>query len=698
MLVALAGLNQLLFALAAAHGLGHTVKRPEGHRGYSRARLLLAAATLLALNVYASGIPRHGSSGMRYALCGNVFTRGAAELMMASTAAQVPHSEAPHSWDDLDVRWASAPRHRRRNVVVVGLETARADAFSPWRDGTAGPNTPFMEALAKRGRIVELAYTPTPNTVKAIVALFCGLSPAVTMAWSEFAALDLGECVPSILRQAGYGTAVFTGGALKNHVIRPHDVEAMGFDHSVGFEELVKMDAHLTEHFDPVNHLGVEDDAIIAPAVAWAQEQAARDVPFFMGLFTVTTHAPYDTPRSFEPSLRPGGDTISSRYHSTVEYTDRFLGKLFQQLEQAGLGSDTLFVVAGDHGEMFGEHGQFQHGSSLHEEALRVPLVLAGPDIGPPGTPIQGLRSLLDVAPTLLQWVGAEVANGVPLRSGSSLLTGPGHSQLSFFSFFNEDQLAMRFASSLKIIVDLQSGAGEMFDLATDQREQHDIAGQHAAAFAQRTSELRQWKARTNQVVAASKERQLTRRDRTKEVQYVVEEALPSSAKGTYDTFVDAGDRTFLGSAYGCAPCFAQRDAADFILTVCDVGLSGGFSWVLARRFSSFDAVYYSSSDVRSSECATPPTTGWRAESFAVFRFGDLDAKNRQELGSLGAQWRRSKLGAHLAGVVEKALAPAVVVNASLYDLRAPGGLGPKYSLAFQFTRSDDGEFKIRPA
>ena len=163
MLVALAGLNQLLFALAATHGLGHAVKRAEGHRGYSRGSLLLAAATLLALNVYASGIPRHGSSGMRYALCGNVFTRGAAELMMSSTAAQVPYSEAPHSWDDLDVRWASAPRHRRRNVVVVGLETARADAFSPWRDGTAGPNTPFMEALAKRGRIVELAYTPTPK-------------------------------------------------------------------------------------------------------------------------------------------------------------------------------------------------------------------------------------------------------------------------------------------------------------------------------------------------------------------------------------------------------------------------------------------------------------------------------------------------------------------------------------------------------
>jgi len=137
-------------------------------------------------------------------------------------------------------------------------------------------------------------------------------------------------------------------------------------------------------------------------------------------------------------------------YDATIEYTDRFLGKIFSQFQQAGLLDDTLFVIgaisltalltipsrfltlcsvshsrfgaAGDHGEMFGEHGQFQHGSSLHEEALRVPLALLGPDIGPAGEPIAGLRSLVDVAPTVLEWLGAEVSNGMPLRTGKSLL------------------------------------------------------------------------------------------------------------------------------------------------------------------------------------------------------------------------------------------------------------------------------------
>ena len=66
-----------------------------------------------------------------------------------------------------------------------------------------------------------------------------------------------------------------------------------------------------------------------------------------------------------------------------------------------------------------------------------MPLVLLGPDIGPPGEAIEGLRSLVDVAPTILEWLGAEVSGGVPLRSGSSLLQPAGHAELPIFSFFN---------------------------------------------------------------------------------------------------------------------------------------------------------------------------------------------------------------------------------------------------------------------
>ena len=95
-------------------------------------------------------------------------------------------------------------------------------------------------------------------------------------------------------------------------------------------------------------------------------------------------------------------------------------------------------------------------------------------------------------------------------------MSADGHDELPIFSFFNEDQLALRYGGSLKMIIDLASGTGELFDLATDPTEQTNIAGraQHKGGFLQRTDELRRWKARTNQVVAASKQRKLEKRSR----------------------------------------------------------------------------------------------------------------------------------------------------------------------------------------
>ena len=80
------------------------------------------------------------------------------------------------------------------------------------------------------------------------------------------------------------------------------------------------------------------------------------------------------------------------------------------------------------------------------------------------------------MAPTVLEWLGVDTSGGSPLRTGSSLLAPEPHEELSMFSFFNENQLALRYGGSLKLIVDLQSGSGEVFDLDTDPNEEHDIS------------------------------------------------------------------------------------------------------------------------------------------------------------------------------------------------------------------------------
>ena len=226
------------------------------------------------------------------------------------------------------------------------------------------------------------------------------------MEWSEFGAYNLSECVPSILRRVGFETAVFTGGALNNHAIRPNDIDAMGFGRAVGYEQLVGSNQMLEETFDHVNHLGVEDEAIIEPAVAWAKQQVSK--PFFLGVFTVTTHAPYELPSRFKPSFVVEKDTpknVTTQLWSIQTSSFNAFLRSFNRLVFLILCSLLLVTM-----ERCLASTSISAWSSLHEEALRVPLVIVGPDTGPPGTPIEGLRSLLDVAPTVIRWVGVDIA------------------------------------------------------------------------------------------------------------------------------------------------------------------------------------------------------------------------------------------------------------------------------------------------
>lgn len=173
LLVLLAISNQLLSAMLAAIRVRppaaqvHSSHAIWGSLSPRRLVLTSAVVTLLTLTAYSQGLSRHGSNALRYSLCGNVFTRGTIELMQsAASSIRIHEDENLQVWPDMRIDWTDAStRRRNRNVVVIGLETARVDAFSPWRTGDSPPRTPFMEALAQRGRIVQQAYTPTPVRV-----------------------------------------------------------------------------------------------------------------------------------------------------------------------------------------------------------------------------------------------------------------------------------------------------------------------------------------------------------------------------------------------------------------------------------------------------------------------------------------------------------------------------------------------------
>src|SRR5262249_35764260 len=115
------------------------------------------------------------------------------------------------------------------------------------------------------------------------------------------------------------------------------------------------------------------------------------------------------------------------RYEQEARYLDDEVLALLDAIDGLGLGVRTLVVVMGDHGEEFLEHGQRKHGFDLYDETTHVPLMMRLPGITPPGLRVAPPVSLVDVAPTILDLVGAAPLVGIDGVSLRPLLEGASH-------------------------------------------------------------------------------------------------------------------------------------------------------------------------------------------------------------------------------------------------------------------------------
>ena len=167
--------------------------------------------------------------------------------------------------------------------------------------------------------------------------------------------------------------------------------------------------------------------------IAWLRDRdPAR--PFFAFQFFESPHAAYFFPedavirRPYLEALNYAAIDLSrdmglikNRYVNAVHHLDQQLGRVFAALAEQRLLDRTIVVVTGDHGEEFMEKGRWGHNSQFSEEQLRVPFVLFVP--GRRGAEVGRLTSHLDVAPTLLPFLGVD-SPASDYALGESLLTG----------------------------------------------------------------------------------------------------------------------------------------------------------------------------------------------------------------------------------------------------------------------------------
>jgi arylsulfatase A-like enzyme len=311
--------------------------------------------------------------------------------------------------------------------------------------------------------------------------------------------------MPEAFREAGYATAALSANPA---FVTPTQGIAQGFEH---FDVLhgpptdrdslaaVPSDASLQSFL-----VAATADELTSAALDWLASHP-RDRRFFLYLHYFDPHAAYSPPaemaRRFgvadgEPLAGPAQwrvllstapppasalPTLISLYDAEVASTDAAIGRLLDQLPPEVVES-TIIVVTADHGEEFGEHGGVQHGRTLFEELLRVPLLIAGPGV-PAARRVDAAVSLVGLWPTLAALAGAGAPPAaVAQASFAPLLTNEPAEPVAVFAdldarFTGDPQWHRRalVEGPWKLLMDTQRGT-VLFDLTSDPGEHVDRA------------------------------------------------------------------------------------------------------------------------------------------------------------------------------------------------------------------------------
>lgn len=370
---------------------------------------------------------------------------------------------AAHRFNAREARLVASRTAEAKNVIVVVLESHRRRSTTPYVPSLG--TTPYLDALAQQGLLVEDMYAVVPHTNKSLVSIFAGVYPRLT---PDYAANQPGGLpargLPALLEEHGFSTAFFTPATME------YEDKGVILD-NLGFGERFGDGDFSTAMSESKNYFGHQDHTILDSTHAWIDAQTKDGKPFFLGLLTLSAHHPYTIPESFPNEVYSSDDELNG-YLNSLRYTDSFLRDFWEGIKARGLAESTLLIVVGDHGEAFGEHGAVTHSDVIWDEALEVPAVVVGPGVEPGRA--RGSRSLVDILPTVADALGFSVqgARGLP---GLSLL----HS-------VPEDRAVYHAPRSYSAALSLRRGGRkfiawsqrppQVFDTAADPGEKYDLA------------------------------------------------------------------------------------------------------------------------------------------------------------------------------------------------------------------------------
>lgn len=325
---------------------------------------------------------------------------------------------------------------QRPSILLVTLDTTRADAIGP---DAAGADTPAFNALAARGLRFTQAYAVAPETLPSHASMMTGLYPAGHGVHENGRHLAAGHpTLAERLQGAGYRTAAF----VSSFVLTRRFGLARGFD-----------------LYDDQLPGDVERDAAATTDRALEFLKTPGTEPLFLWVHYFDPHAPYEPPEPFRSRF------AAKPYAGEVAWMDSQLGRLVPAFESRA-PSPAAIVVAGDHGEGLGDHGESQHGHLIYQSTMHVPLAIAGPGVqaGVHTAP----ASIRRVYHTVLDWAGLDRTGSLRSPSPEVVL---GEGMKPFLEYGWQPQ-TMAVEGTRKAI---QAGRLEVYDLAADPREARNL-------------------------------------------------------------------------------------------------------------------------------------------------------------------------------------------------------------------------------
>jgi arylsulfatase A-like enzyme len=428
------------------------------------------------------------------------------------------------------------------NILLIVLDTVRADHLGLY--GYDQDTTPNLSRLAQAGVRFDLARATAPWTLPSHASLFTGRWPhelgVEKVGWLDSRHATLAE----YLGARGYETAGFIANTFfcghesglsrgfQSYSDFPVTPSAVLRSSSIGWllslaASRTSGELHSLLTGNPARAIVLDFDRKDAAAVSgefldWIG--GGRRAPFFAFMNLFDAHDPYIAPdrpgcelptASFsradllmlrdwhklnKKSLDSSRIALARRaYDDCILSLDRELGGLVEELKRRGLYERTMLIITADHGEQFGEHGQFGHGLSLYQDEVHVPLLVVYPPGVPAGMVVSEPVSLRNLPATIVDVIGARSGSPFPGRSLAATWREPaadhGRSCSTAFSELdapidNSGRAPLSGASlgSMHSVafgshVYIRHGGGdeELFDLASDPAESRDLTSSSKA-------------------------------------------------------------------------------------------------------------------------------------------------------------------------------------------------------------------------